>query len=403
MARKRSLAGDPAVGDFDGRMSPNGSVLPANPLLDVPSTEGTAIKSRKAEHVGLAAGSDVQARESPGWEDVRLVHDSLPELSHDAIDLRTELLGRALRAPLVIAGMTGGHEAAPAINAALARAAERHGLAMGVGSQRAALVDPTLSGTYSVAREQAPSALLIANIGAAQLVPQGDEPGIGVEGAREAVEMISADALAVHLNFLEESVQPEGNRNAHGCLEAIASLSDALDVPVLAKETGGGLSRSTALRLRDAGVAALDVGGSGGTSFAAVESRRAAARDDDRAAHLGELLRDWGLPTAVAVVGAGASGLRVVATGGVRSGLDAAKALALGASAVGVGLPLLRCALEGQDAVDAWIERFLEELRTVLFLTGARTPDELRSRPLVVLGRTQAWVEQLGYGPAGRA
>jgi isopentenyl-diphosphate Delta-isomerase len=363
----------------------------------VPDQDAAAIERRKAEHMELAATTDVETRGSAGWKDVELVHDAVPELSSRDVNLATEFLGHTLNAPLVIAGMTGGHPRAAMINSVLARATERRGLAMGVGSQRAALVDASLADTYRVARREAPGAFLIANVGAAQLVPQHGVPGIGVDGALEAVEMIAAQALAIHLNFLEESIQSEGDREAAGCLDAIATLADELPVPVLAKETGAGLSRSVVLRLRHAGVAALDVGGSGGTSFAAVESARAHARGDDRGSQLGSLLRDWGIPTAVSILAARAASLPLIATGGVRSGLDAAKAIALGATAVGIGAPVLRHALEGEEALEAWIGQFLEELRTVMFLTGSRTPEELRRRPVVILGRTKAWADQLGY------
>jgi isopentenyl-diphosphate Delta-isomerase len=359
--------------------------------------DAAAIERRKDEHLELVTTADVDTRGSAGWTDVELVHNAVPELSASEVDLTTELLGHTLNAPLVIAGMTGGHPRAGAINSILARAAERHGLAMGVGSQRAALVDKSLADTYRVARREAPAAFLIANVGAAQLITQDCVPGIGLDGVRDAVEMIAAQAVAIHLNFLEESIQPEGDRSAAGCLDEIATIAAQLSVPLLAKETGAGLSRSAALALKHAGVAALDVGGSGGTSFAAVESMRAQARGDDRGSRLGSLLRDWGIPTAVSILAARAATLPLVATGGVRSGLDAAKAIALGATAVGIGAPVLQQALEGEDALDAWIEHFLEELRTVMFLTGSRTPEQLRRRPVVILGRAKAWAEQLGY------
>src|SRR5919199_5659859 len=358
------------------------------------------IEARKAEHLRVTATQDVNTRVTAGWADVHLVHEALPEIDLDQVDLSLELFGRGLQAPLVLAAMTGGHALALEVNAVLARAAERYGLAMGVGSQRAGLRRPELAHTYAVVRENAPTALLIGNIGAAQLIEQASGPAFGVEDARRAVAMIRADALAVHLNFLEESVQVEGDRRARGCSEALQRVVQEVGVPVIAKETGAGLSQTTALRLRDLGVAALDVGGVGGTSFAAIEGLRAAERGDERTRRLGEALRDWGIPTAVSVVAARSTGLPLIATGGVRSGLDAAKALALGARAVGVARPLLTAALEGEAAVDAWIAQFLAELRTVLFLTGSPTAMELRRKPLVVLGETRAWLEGLGLSAA---
>jgi isopentenyl-diphosphate Delta-isomerase len=355
------------------------------------------IEQRKADHLRLSAGGDVEAVGGAGWEDVRLVHEALPEVDRCGLRLETQFLGRSLRAPLLIAGMTGGHRTAHQVNAVLARAAERHGLAMGVGSQRAALRRADLAYTYTVVREQAPNAFIVANIGAPQLIRQGDTPALGIDDVQAAIDMVGADALAVHLNFLQESVQPEGERNASGCAEAIRDIASKVRVPVIAKETGAGMSDSTALRLAELGVKALDVGGVGGTSFAAVEGLRASAQGDARSQRLGEVLRDWGVPTPVSVVGACAAGLPVIATGGIRTGLDAAKALALGATLVGVARPLLQAALEGDAAVDAWIGQFVEELRTVLFLTGSLDAATLRQKPRVITGLTRDWIVQLGY------
>ena len=371
-----------------------------HPTPDTASAASPApdpVEARKAEHLQVTASRDVNTRVGAGWADIQLLHEALPEVDLESVDLAVDFLGKRLKAPLVISGMTGGHAMARELNAVLARAAERHGLAMGVGSQRAALRNPTLAYTYAVVRQEAPSALLIANIGAPQLVEQDSGPALGIDEAKAAVAMIAADALAIHLNFLEESVQPEGDRRAAGCAAAIEAVARSAGVPLVAKETGAGLTRSTALRLRDLGVAALDVGGVGGTSFAAIEGLRAETQGDERGRRLGELLRDWGVPTAVAVAGAASTGLPVVATGGVRTGLDAAKAMALGGSLVGVARPLLQAAMEGDGAVNAWIEQFLHELRTVLFLTGSRTVAEMQARRWVVLGETRSWLEQLGY------
>jgi len=354
------------------------------------------IEERKAEHLRLASGPEAGSRLGPGWSDVHLLHHALPVADLAAIDLSTEFLGRRLRAPLVVSAMTGGHRDAREINAVLARAAQRHGLAMGLGSQRAALREPRLARTYAVAREVAPDAFLIANIGAAQLVAQDSGPGLTPREISDAVAMIHADALAIHLNFLEEAVQPEGDRRAAGLREAIAGAVACAGVPVIAKETGAGLSHRAALELRELGVSALDVGGLGGTSFAAIEAARARARGDLQRARLGEAYRDWGIPTAAAIAAARAAGLPLIATGGVRTGLDAAKAIALGATLAGVARPLLLAALAGEAAVDAWIEQFLGALRLAIFLTAGRSVADLRSAPRVILGKTRRWLEALG-------
>jgi isopentenyl-diphosphate delta-isomerase len=355
-----------------------------------------AIRARKAEHVELAIDPGAQSGLGAGWGEVELAHASLPEIDLGDVQLEAELVGRRLRAPLVISGMTGGHPQADALNERLGGAAQRHGLAVGVGSQRAALVDRSVEYTYAAVRRAAPDALVIANIGAAQLIPQPPAPAVEVAEVERLLEMVRADALAVHLNFLEEAIQPEGDRRARGCAEAIARLCDRLPVPVIAKETGGGMTAETAEQLRALGVAALDVGGAGGTNFAAIEQMRARQQGDARGAGLGETFANWGVPTPAAIVAASGAGLPMIATGGVRSGLDAAKALALGSEVVGVARPLLAAAMAGEKSLDQWIERFLLELRTALFLSACSAPAQLRERPVVVSGRTRAWIDGLG-------
>ena len=364
------------------------------------------IERRKAEHLRLATTRDVDSRRGPGWADVHLVHSALPTADLSAVDLSTEFLGHRLRAPVAIAAMTGGHRGGGKVNARLARAAERFGLAMGLGSQRAALRSPRLAETYAVAREAAPHAFLIANVGAAQLVPQDSGPPLTFEQLSGAVAMIRANALAVHLNFLEETIQPEGDRRVEGLRDALRGAVRSLDVPAIAKETGAGISSHAAGELSALGFRALDVGGVGGTSFAAIETARAEARGDRRKAALGRVYGEWGIPTAVSVVAASTSGLPIIATGGVRTGLDAAKAIALGAQIVGIGRPLLAAALKGEAAVAAWIAQFLEELRVAIFLTGGRSVSDLRSGQTVVVGETRRWIEDLDLGrphrPASR-
>ncbi len=337
-----------------------------------------AIPTRKADHIRFAASAEAEPKSGAKWADITLLPRALPTADLDQVELYAEFLGHGLKAPLVISSMTGGFEAAREINAILAAAAERHGIAMGVGSQRAALRNPALAATFSVARERAPTAMLIANIGAPQLVPQESGPAVSGDDIDRLARMIQADALAVHFNYLQEAVQPEGDRRAHGLREAIATALANLELPAIAKETG-------------------DVGGQGGTSFALIEGLRAQASGDARGSHLGSVFGDWGIPTPVSVVMARAADLPIIATGGIRSGLDAAKAIALGATLVGVARPLLLAALQGSDAVDHWLYEFLEELRLAIFLTGGKSPRDLREARYVVLGDTRAWLTQLGH------
>lgn len=367
--------------------------------MDSPA-DADSVRARKGEHLDIALRD--AGPSSAGWDDISLVHNALPHLDLADVDLSAEFLGSPLRAPVIVAGMTGGHAESTAINAILARAAQRHGIALGVGSQRAALLDPTLEDTYTVTREEAPDAFLIGNIGAAQLVDQPSHPALTLDDIERAIGMIAANALAIHLNFLEELVQPEGERCASGCSHAISHVASHASVPILAKETGAGLSRTTAMHLATLGVAGLDVGGVGGTNFALIERTRAKRQHNDRGVRLGTTFAQWGIPTAVSIIGARAADIPLIATGGVRSGLDAAKALALGATAVGIGRPLLAAALEGDKAVAAWIEGFTEELRAAMWLAGCRRPSDLASSQLVIGGGTRRWLDDLHYRASDR-
>jgi isopentenyl-diphosphate delta-isomerase len=289
--------------------------------------------------------------------------------------------------------MTGGHAEGGEVNAELAAAAARHGLGMGVGSQRAALRDPSLRDTYAVARKAGPEVLLIANVGAAQLVRQGNVPALGGTEVAELVAMIGADALAVHLNLLQELVQPEGDRNARGWLGAIEQLCAELPVPVVVKETGGGVSEPVAQRLAEVGVAAIDVGGRGGTSFAAIEGTRAAERGDTRGTGLGETFRDWGIPTAASIALAARAGRPVIATGGLRSGLDLARAICLGAASGAMARPMLQALRDGGGpGLDRAIGRIGDELRVAMLLTGSADLAALRGAPRLIGGDTARWL-----------
>jgi isopentenyl-diphosphate delta-isomerase len=355
------------------------------------------VKQRKIEHVNVALGQNVSAPQQANWNDIHLMHHALPEVDFDTIDTTVSFLGRRLRYPLFISSLTGGHPDVAHINRNLARAAQAYGLALGVGSQRAAIVNPELASSYAITREQAPTAFLIANIGASQLIAQAHHAPFVRDDVLQAIAMIQADALAVHLNSLQEAAQPEGDHRTHGQVAALKEVTQYAGVPVLAKETGAGISREQAFILRSCGVAAIDVGGAGGSSMPAIETARAQSRGDDRAASVGQLYRDWGIPTPIAVVEAGTAGLPLIATGGVRSGLDMARALALGATLVGMGFPFLKAASESYDMVCDLLETTIAQLKVAMQLSGAATIQQLRETDIVVTGATREWLTLRGF------
>jgi isopentenyl-diphosphate delta-isomerase len=343
--------------------------------------------SRKIDHLRICLDEQIE-RGSPGFEYIRLVHNALPECDLGFIDTTTEFLGYSFQAPLFLAAMTGGHPDTKKVNAVLARAAEQAGIGMGVGSQRAALENPTLADTFSVVRDEAPRAFLAANIGAVQLRDHG------LEWAEAAVEMIDADALCIHLNFLQEAIQPEGDHDARGCLDALQELCTGFRLPVMVKETGSGISAATAKILWDAGVKAIDVGGFGGTNWAAIEGLRSGPieREVSTRPPLSEVFEDWGIPTAVSICEVAGTGGPVIATGGIRSGLDMAKALALGADLCGVALPFLAPAMKGEKELVDTISAFLRELRVAMFLSGAKNTTALKEKRPYITGVTREMI-----------
>ncbi len=352
--------------------------------------EERLIEKRKYDHVVICANEELSSGYE-FWDDVKLVHDALPEVDMDDIDTSVTLFGRRLEAPIIISAMTGGYGKAAEINGNLAAAAEEFGIGMGVGSQRAALENPDLAETYSVIKEfDIP--LRIGNLGAPQLVRQGMSPVLEIEDGRRAMDMVDAHVLAIHLNYLQEVVQPEGDTKAAGAVKAIERFASAM--PVMAKETGAGVSRDVALRLKKAKVKGIDVGGLGGTSFSAVEYFRAKTAGDAVRANIGRTFWDWGIPTPVSVVEA-SIGLPVVATGGLRSGLDVARAIAIGASAGGMAGRLLPAALEGRDALGVEIKTIIDELKAAMFLVGALTLDDLAGTKALVVGRSRDWLDHL--------
>lgn len=322
------------------------------------------IENRKSEHLRVCIEEDVEFQQlTSGLEKYRFTHCCLPELDRSDIELGTTFLGKSLKAPILISSMTGGTELAHLVNTRLATVAQRYGLAMGVGSQRIALEQPELAPTFAV-RSLATDILLLANLGAVQL-----NYGCGLEDCLKLVELLEADALILHLNPLQEWVQSGGDSNFKGLLAKIEQICAQLPVPVIAKEVGNGISAVMAKQLIEAGVAAIDVAGAGGTSWAKVESQRA---KDNRQRHLGQVFADWGLPTAecITAIRSMNSTIPLIASGGLKNGLDLAKSIALGADLGGLARPFLVAAIESEAAVDELVKFLIAELEIVLFCTG---------------------------------
>ena len=346
-------------------------------------------EDRKDDHIRIVQERDVETT-GTGFDNIQLVHNALPELDYDAIDPSIEFLGHELSAPIFIESMTGGHANTTEINRALARAASETGIAMGLESQRAGLEldDDSVLESYTVVRDVAPDAFIYGNLGAAQLREYD------IEMVEHAVEMIEADALAVHLNFLQEATQPEGDVDGRNCLAAIERVTESLSVPVIVKETGNGISGETARRLTAAGVDAIDVAGKGGTTWSGIEAYRAAAANAPRQQRIGTLFREWGIPTAASTIECVAEHDCVIASGGVRTGLDVAKAISLGALAGGLAKPFLKPAIEGPDAVIERVEDLTAELRTAMFVTGSGSIKDLQQTEYVLQGETREYAEQ---------
>jgi len=335
------------------------------------------IERRKADHIRINLDEDVGFdRLTVGFEQYRFIHQALPELDLKAVSLTTRLFHKSLQAPVLISSMTGGTEQARQINLNLAQAAQHYGVAMGLGSQRAGIQHPEVADTFKV-RSVAPDILLFANLGAVQF-----NYGYDVEHCIEAVQMIEADALILHLNPLQEAVQPEGDVNFSGLVRKIEAVCKRLPVPVIAKEVGWGISEQAAKMLADAGVAAIDVAGSGGTSWSQVELFRA---PDDLHRRVAAAFRDWGIPTSesVQMVKRAAPTLPVIASGGIRSGIDIAKAIALGATLGGMAGPFLKAATVSAEAVMETLEETVRVLRIAMFSAGAGSIEALQKTPLI--------------------
>lgn len=338
---------------------------------------------RKDDHIHIANQSqDGPARS--GFQDIHLIHQAIPQLDLEDVDLSQLLFGKRLRYPVVINAMTGGTPLAGQINRDLASVAGYHGLAMAVGSQAIALEDATLADTFRVVRSLNPHGLVIANVSAKT----------PVENALEAVGMIDADALQVHLNVPQELAMQEGERHFRSAIENILQIVDRCPVPVIAKEVGFGISRESLRLLYDAGIRAVDNSGQGGTNFIVIEDRR-------QGCFCGEL-DEWGMPTAVSLAEIISMGLpiQVIASGGIRTALDAAKALAIGADAVGMAGPLLKVALhQGTEALVDYMEKWLYRLKAAFLMTGSADLVSIRNKPVIILEKTAQWLQARGIDP----
>ena len=345
------------------------------------------IKERKADHIRIC----LDERIAPGycyWDDIKFIHNALPEVNADDIDMTTNIFGKKLDFPLMVTAITGGFSGAKKINENIAKACSELNIGMGVGSERAGVagVDPE---SYSVIKDY-DIPLVVGNIGAPQLVSQHSKDRFSSNDIGKAKELIDADIVAIHLNFLQEVIQPEGDTNAKGCFDAIRDL--AKEHPLIVKETGAGISRETAAKLKGTGILGMDIAGMGGTSFSAVELYRATTSKDDIRARMGESFFDWGIPAPVSLMEA-KNGLPIIASGGILDGIHVAASVAMGASCAGVAHAVLREATESADAVINKLTLIREELRAAMLLTGSSDIKQLSRARHVILGETRQWLE----------
>ena len=350
------------------------------------------IEERKFDGIEVTLREDVESKNMTTLlEDVILIHNALPEINFKEIDITTKFLNHKFNAPFIIDAMTGGTKEATKINANLATAAEELGIGMGLGSQRAGLISKKMAETYAIARKKAPSAFLIANIGGAQLIKD-----INLENIKEIINMIKADAIAIHLNSLQEIIQPEGEPNYKGVLEKISWIVSNIETPVIIKEIGCGISREVASKLESAKVSSLNVAGLGGTSWAAVEHFIAKKMNLNEKMDLGTLFRDWGIPTAASILETkSTTNIPIIASGGIRTGLDIAKCISLGASLVGIAKPLLYPAVKSSKEVVICINKMLNELKTTMFVTGSKNINNLANTRYIITGKLLEWQTSL--------
>ncbi|MHA1170956.1 MAG: type 2 isopentenyl-diphosphate Delta-isomerase [Candidatus Heimdallarchaeota archaeon] len=352
--------------------------------------------NRKQDHIEICCNKlhEIEMSVTTGFEDIHFVPNALPDINLDNINMNTEFLKHDFDYPIFISSITGGTKLAKKINSRLAKLAEKYNIGMGVGSQRAAIEDEANTDSFTIVRQHAPNAFVAANLGAVQF-----NYDFTIKHAEEAVEMINADALIVHLNPLQEVIQPEGNTNFSNLTTMIKEIGKKLKQPLIVKEVGSGISQDIALDLVDGDIPVIDVAGAGGTSWSQIEAIRAKQQGLTKEQRVGELFKDWGLPTAVSTIEVGKfrDRVEIISSGGIRNGLQAAKALAIGAKLVGIALPLACLAATGTEKqLINWVEQFIYELKTTMFLVGAEELEGLQYAPMTVTGKTAEWLTARG-------
>lgn len=353
----------------------------------------SGIEKRKLRHIRVSLEENVDTDITTGFEDIRFIHRALPEIDLDEVSTEATLFGKRLAAPLIISAITGGISEAGVINKVLAEVAEEKQIGICVGSQRIAIEHPETVPTFSVVREKAPTTFVMGNIGCPQL-----SLGWGVHEAEKAIDMIEADALALHMNPLQEGIQVDGNTNYRGVYQKITELKNNLTTPLVMKETGAGIAWEEAVKIQKAGASGLEISGVGGTSWSAVEYHIAKEVGKREMEYLGGALWNWGIPTAVSLVETTQkTGLSIISSGGIRTGVEVAKSVALGADAGGMAKPFLEKAVQGHEALTEYVDNIIREIKVTMFLVGSRNLDELRKVPVLVMGKTAEWLRLRGF------
>lgn len=353
----------------------------------------SGIEQRKLRHIRLSLEENVETDTTTGFEDIRLIHRALPEIDLDEVSTEVTFFGKRLSAPLIISAITGGTEEALKINEILASVAEEKQIGISVGSQRIAVTQPETIPTFSIVREKAPTTFVMGNLGCPQL-----SLGWGPTEAKICIDMLDADALALHMNPLQESVQVDGDTNYSSVYDKIAELKKHIKTPLIMKETGAGIAWEDAVKMEKAGASGVEISGVGGTSWSAVEYHIAKEVGKKEMEYLGGALWNWGIPTAVSVVEtANRTDLSIIASGGIRTGVEIVKSISLGSELGGMAKPFLEKAVKGREVLADFVDDIIREIRITMFLVGARNVDELDNIPVLIMGKTAEWLRLRGF------